>query len=932
MQKTILFLAANPKNTSKLDLKKEVAEIQKALQRLQRDEQFVFKQQWATTLEAVRHALLDHKPHIVHFSGHGVGQAGIVLENKMGDSQSVSGETLAHFFEPFADKIECVILNACFSALQATDIVKYVNFVIGMNQPIYDQAAIQFAIGFYDALAAGESIPNAFKLGRTSIQGTMQQAEEHLKPVLKQRFANTHWLMPIPKNHLFTGRQAILHQLQEKLHFRQVAVLSGLGGMGKTQTAAHYARLHRHEYQAVFWCLVDTEASLNSGLVAIAHHLDLPAKNAENQKIIIAAVKNWLATQTHWLLILDNADEVKIVGELTALAREEKRHIVLTSRAQMTEPFAPALFIPKMALDDGVTFLLHRAFEQPRNQYGVIQDYHWRDEETAEQLVEMLGALPLALDQAGAYIRETQCGLSGYLERYQRHGPELLRERGSLFNEHEHPAPIAVTWLLSFEKIKTANPIAIEVLCLCAFLHPDNIPEEVFQDLVVLELDQALKLIFQYSFVQRDPSSKILRIHRLVQTILRDEMDEATQRDWAEKAVRAVNRAFPDPDKFSNWSSCERLLPSAQTCAGLLIEKWKLEYKEAGRLLPSAQTCADLIEEWKLESEDAGCLLHKMASYLKRTKADYESAKLLYERALAIRKKVFGQEHPDVAESLNDLALLYKTQGKYDEAEKGYKRALAIRQKVLGQESLEVAESLHNLAFLYTRQAEYEEAEKSFKRSLAIKKKRLVQEHPMVANTLRGLATLYYAQGDYEKAEPLFERSLAIRKKVFEQESRTVAITLSGLATLYYAQGEYEKSKPLFEKSLAIPKKLFGQEHPDVAESLNNLALLSQAQGNDEKAKQWFEESLAIREKVFDQEHPDVAESLNNLARLYDAQGDYEQAKPLYERAIKMAKKFFKPEHPEVRLYSENYAGLLKKMKKRKIIGWLRKWLWFGKG
>ena len=867
MPKTILFLAANPKNTSQLDLEKEVAEVKKELQRLQRHKQFVFEQQWATTLEALRHALLDHQPHIVHFSGHGAGQAGIVLENENGESQLVSGETLAHFFKPFADRrIECVILNACFSALQASHIVKDVNFVIGMNQPIKDKAAIQFAIGFYDALAAGESIATAFDLGRTSIQGTMQGAMEHLKPVLKQRVVNTHWLMPIPENRLFTGRQAILHQLQEHLHFRQVAALSGLGGMGKTQTAAHYARLHRHEYRAVLWCLADTVASLNLGLVAIARTLDLPAKDAPEQKFIIAAVKNWLATHSHWLLILDNVDEVKIVGELMALATEEERHIVLTTRAQMTEPFAPALVIQEMARNEGVAFLLRRALDQPRDQSGKIRDYNWRDKSRADQLVEMLGALPLALDQAGAYIRETQCGLLGYLKGYQTHGYELLRERGTLLNDQDHPEPIAVTWLLSFEKIAATNPTAIEVLRLCAFLHPDSIPEEVFQDLDVLALDKALKVILHYSFVRRNPTTKLLTIHRLVQTILRHEMDKATQRDWAENAVRAVNSVFPDPE-FKNWSICERLLPSAQTCA-------------------------ELIEEWKLEFEEVGRLLNQIGVY-SYYKGNYESAKPLYERSLAIREKTFGKEHPDVAESLNNLAELYRTQGDYESAKPLYERSFAIFEKTFGK------------------------------------------EHPHVAQSLNNLAGLYYAQGDYESAKPLFERSLAICEKTFGKEHPLVATSLNNLAELYRTQGNYESAKPLFERSLAIDEKVYDKEHPDVATDLNNLAGLYYAQGDYDSAKPLFKRSLAICEKVFGQEHPDVAQSLNNLAKLYYAQGDYESAKPLYERAIKIANKFFKPDHPDVRLYSKNYARLLEDMKKQKTTkapkpkGWLRKWLGF---
>jgi len=561
--------------------------------------------------------------------------------------------------------------------------------------------------------------------------------------------------------------------------------------------------LHCHEYRAVLWCFADTVDSLNLGLVAIARSLDLPEKDATEQKIIIAAVKNWLARHSHWLLILDNADEVKIVGELVALAKGEQQHIVVTTRAQITEPYAPAVVIPAMASDDGVDFLLRRAMEQPRDQDGIIRNYKWRDKRNAGQLVEIMGALPLALDQAGAYIRETQCGLAGYLERYQTHGYELLRERGTLLNKHDHPDPITVTWLLSFEKIAAANSTAIEVLRLCAFLHPDSIPEEVFQDLDVLELDKALKVILQYSFVQRNPTTKILTIHRLVQSILRHEMDEETQRAWAEKAVRAVNSVFPTGlVDISKWSTCERLL----SCA---------------------QICAELIEEWKLEFEEAGLLLNQIAYYLD-DKAEYELAKPLYERSLAIWEKVHGKEHPHVATGLNNLAELYRTKGDYESAKPLYERSLAIREKAFSK------------------------------------------EHPDVAQSLNNLANLYYAQGDYESAKPLFKRSLAICEQVFGKENPHVATRLCGLAALYYAQGDYESAKPLSERSLAIDEKVYGKEHPDVATDLNNLAELYRTQGDYDSAKPLYERAIKIANKFFKPDHPNVRIYSENYARLLE--------------------------------------------------------------
>ena len=757
MPKTILFLAANPKGTAQLGLEKEVEVVQQELARLQHHEPFIFKTQWATTIEGVRHALLDHEPQIIHFSGHGAGQAGIMLENDAGESQLVSGETLAHFFEPFAAQIECVILNACFTALQASHIVKYVDFVIGMNQPIGDEAAIQFAIGFYDALAAGKLVPTAFKLGRTNIQGTMPMADEHLKPVLKQRFVNSFWLMPISENHFFTGREGILHQLQDILHFRQAAALTGLGGMGKTQIAAHYAYSHRNEYRAVLWCLADSVASLNLGLAAMARILDLPEKEATEQKIVIAAVKQWLATYSHWLLILDNVDEVKIVGELTALAKDETRHILLTARAKATEPFAQSVVVQEMSWDEGRDFLLRRAVDKPRNEYGKVCDYPILDKWDASKLVSTLGALPLALDQAGAYIRETQCGLAGYLALYQTHGHALLQERGMLLSDQDHPEPVAITWLLSFEKIAAENPMAIEILRLCAFLHPDRMPEEIFQ-YDILALNEALKVILKYSFVKRDSKNKILMVHRLVQMILRHEMDEALLRGWAEKAVRAVNSVFPNPKDVSNWLSCERLLPCARTGV-------------------------ELIKKWELEFEEAGHLLNEIGYYLD-DKAEYEQAKPLYERALAICEKVFGKEHPNVATSLNGLALLYKTQGDYEQAKPLYERALAIYEKVFGK------------------------------------------EHPDVATSLNNLALLYYSQGDYEQAKPLYERALAIREKVFGKEHPDVATSLNNLAGLYDFQGDYEQAKPLYERALKIMNQFFKPDHPNVRTVSENYASL----------------------------------------------------------------------------------------------------------
>ena len=208
--KTILILAANPRGTSPLQLGEEVRDIQAGLDRARQRDRFVLVQQWAVSDQEVRRALLDYSPHIVHFSGHGMGTAdrspsespadspldsrkltaedaevsGLVLENAKGQPQLVSGEALAELFALFADRIECIVLNACYSATQAQAIAQHIPYVVGMKQAIGDAAAIQFSVGFYDAILAGKSIEFAYQLGCNAIRTA--GIPEHLTPVLHQ--------------------------------------------------------------------------------------------------------------------------------------------------------------------------------------------------------------------------------------------------------------------------------------------------------------------------------------------------------------------------------------------------------------------------------------------------------------------------------------------------------------------------------------------------------------------------------------------------------------------------------------------------------------------------------------------------------------------------------------------------------------------------
>lgn len=180
----ILILAANPKTTSPLRLDEEIREIKAGLQRSKKREEFEIEQHWAVRVRDVYRTLLDTKPQIVHFSGHGAGDEGLALEDETGNVQFADTEALAGLFELFANQVECVVLNACYSEVQAKAIVRHIPYVIGMNKAIGDKAAIEFAVGFYDALGAGESVEFAYQLGCNAIR--LAGIAEHLTPILKK--------------------------------------------------------------------------------------------------------------------------------------------------------------------------------------------------------------------------------------------------------------------------------------------------------------------------------------------------------------------------------------------------------------------------------------------------------------------------------------------------------------------------------------------------------------------------------------------------------------------------------------------------------------------------------------------------------------------------------------------------------------------------
>lgn len=703
--------------------------------------------------------------------------------------------------------------------------------------------------------------------------------------------------VPYLRNPFFTGREAILAQMHDMLAMQKSRAsllpqaLLGLGGVGKTQIAIEYAYRYLHEYHTVVWLRADAPEVLASDFAAIATLLNLPSKREQDQSRVIRAVKDWFTQMHRWLLIFDNADHPERVYDF--LPSPCYGHILLTTRSHATATYAQPIAISEMPLEEGTSFLLRRAkvigLDTP------LKETLKAEYQDAQAITETLGSLPLALDQAGAYIEETGCTLSRYVSLYQTHRETFLQFRGN--TSRDYPYSVATTWSLAFESIRLANPAAGELLHLFAFLAPDDIPEEIFtagasalipvlQPLASnpLTLDLALRELLRYSLVRRNATTNMFSVHRLVQAVLKDRLDENAQRLWAECAVKAVNQIFPEV-KTTTWSVCQRYLPQAQACT-------------------------ELIEQWEMRFVEAAHLLYQTGCYL-RDRAQYAQAETLVKRALTLDEQRLGSEHPEIANTLDALASIYFEQGKYLQAEALYQQALDIREQSLGPEHPQVATSLSMVAHLhyFIHENTYDESEQMFRRALAIREKAFGKEHPEVASTLRTLGHLYHYQGKYEQALALYRQALEILQKHLGIDHPDLVDLLFSVGRTYHRMSQYDQAEAFYQRAVALCEAV-APDHPEQGLLLDNLGILFMNRGVYGQAEEYFKRSLAIHEKAFGPVHPHIAKCLDNYALLQSTLAKYDQAEALAQRALSIHEQTVGPEHTDCAIVLDTLASI----------------------
>jgi class 3 adenylate cyclase/tetratricopeptide (TPR) repeat protein len=748
-------------------------------------------------------------------------------------------------------------------------------------------------------------------------------------PPLRSQTTLQPWLFPeAVRTRYFTGRRDLLASVGEHLATRHRAALSGLGGVGKTQACIEYAVRHRKDYPGgVFWVNAETAGDLTRGFVEIAGALRLTDAASKDQEKIVLSVLDWLGGNDRWLLILDNVDDRREVRRF--VPERGKGDILITSRESVFQELGipRALEVRDLDDDEAMHFLLTRTGRE---------SVEPAEAASAAELAKELGKLPLALEQAAAYVAETGASFLDYLSAYRKRRMALL-ERAKTLVSHD---TVSVTWAANFAAVAAISPASADALRIAAFVAPDAVPFDLFSrgakamggpiaealwEADELAVAEVLRPLARYSLIRSDAKLRTFGVHRLVQEIVRSAIPETDLREFVERAVRGLNATFPEVE-FDTWSTCDQLIPHV-VALGSWVDAHKLASEEAARVFDLAARylvergryveAKPLLDRALWTAERAlgpehaavGRTTHNIGTY-HLFNARYVEAQRLFERALAIRERALGADHPDVASTLNGLANSFWHRGRYAEAQPLYARALAIWEGALGSDSPFVATSLNNLATVLSAQGRYAESLAMDQRALAIREHALPPGHPHIALSLNNIADDYRKLGRRAEAESLMRRSLAMRESALGPDHREVRESLNTLAAILADQGRYSEAKPIYERALAASERSLGLDNPDAAEPLAGLANLELKEGRHDEAQRLLERALSVAERGLGPEHPDLAVSLIALAHIHAIGRRYAEAEPLLERAQAIYERQFGPEHHGVAAALAGLASL----------------------
>jgi len=699
---------------------------------------------------------------------------------------------------------------------------------------------------------------------------------------IKQRFPGDMPLnnLPYSRNPYFTGRDEKLEVTHKNFksgeNISLTQSITGLGGVGKTAIALEYAYRYSHEYETIWW--VNGETSTNA-LIAYRDFALQKRIITEDAKAdeIIDAMKRWFKKNENWLFIYDNADSDDFNKWLeTYLPQSNKGHVLVTTRSS-NFPRSKLVDIIVFNESDAVIFLKDRTQK-------IGEGYA---DELAKTLANRLQYLPLALEQAAAYIVETpNVKYNDYID--------LLTDRGVATFEQDnylvdYTSIINLTWNISMQKI--TNEGARQMFKMCAYFAPDRIPVDMFVkgsevlpeplkvDFVdLLKRNEILRDLTRYSLLtlgrNNDISAdekRVLNMHRLLQEVVHKSFDKNNA--WLGYGLDLMRKVV-EWEKGDKKSIDAFKMESPHTI--VIAEKATILFSDEEKLRKVA---------WLFDAN--GYEYHGLGD---RTKAfEY------FNKALSIRETINDKDHPDKALSYNNIGQTYRAAGNYTKALDYYNKALTIYEKFYGEEHPDMAAPYNNIGAVYTSRSKFGDHVKVleyFNKALLIHKKFFGEEHPDTATSYNNLGGYYSSLHIYKNKIALeyYKKALAIFEKVCGVEHPNTAAAYNNIGSIYFKLGKHTKALEYINKALIIYEKIFEENDHRIATSYLTMSVVLCKLGNHEKALEYCKKTLMMcidYEKDFGEEHPISEPIYSNSYAIYKKIGDRTQASK-YQKKVQI--------------------------------------------
>ncbi|MFE9925761.1 tetratricopeptide repeat protein [Streptomyces sp. NPDC005774] len=677
---------------------------------------------------------------------------------------------------------------------------------------------------------------------------------------------------------VFVGRENALASLTSAMEQGSKAItqtIQGLGGVGKTTLALHYAHTHRESYQLVWWIRADTPEQITTGLAALTTSIHGSATGRTTAEDAGWAIR-WLQAHPGWLLILDNAEHPDTVRHLLGQLHHTGRHLITSRfvRGWPTAPLALPLLTPDASLD-----LLTRltGLTDPDNQHH------------ARLLTDELGHLPLALEQAGAFIAESHITVSAYRDMLRQYTAQTTSTAPAGSDPQRTMARI---WRITLDALHRDTPLAVDILRTAAWLAPTAIPRTLLAPLAdgPVSYAQVLSQLAAYNMIILDAGT--LSVHRLIQTVARTPDPTTTDDADPHRTPDSITAA-----RHHATALLRTVLPDEPETNVAGWPVWRT-------LLPHAEALFTAVDPAH-DTEDTDLLLNQTAIYL-QGQGQITQAIAYKRRSLDASTRLHGPDHPSTLTSRNNLASAYEAAGDLGRAIPLFEQTLTDRERALGKNHPSTLNSRNNLASAYEAAGDLDRAIPLFEQTLTDCLQVLGEDHPSTLISRNNLAYAYQAAGDLDRAIPLFEQTLTDRERALGKNHPSTLKSRNNLASAYQTAGDHDRAIPLFEQTLTDCLQVLGEDHPDTLTSRNNLAYAYQAAGDLNRAIPLFEQTLTDCLQVLGEDHPDTLTSRNNLARAYQAAGDLNRAIPLFEQTLTDCLQVLGEDHPTTRRVSAN--------------------------